>query len=82
MKEEKNIYQQIYNSVVFPVKTELSLIERIEQVYIYLEQIAKNEAQSFSNSSKANLRRAQVELQRIRLLLMEMVSKPPKEVFY
>lgn len=47
-----------------------SVIESIEHVYLCLEHIARNEAHNFSDSGKANLRRAQARLQRLRLLLL------------
>jgi hypothetical protein len=51
-----------------------SLPERIERVYLFLEQLARYEAKSFSDSSKACLRRAQAELQRMRLELYDLGS--------
>jgi hypothetical protein len=55
----------------------ISIPERIERVYVFLEQIAKNEAKSFSNSGRANLRRAQSELQRARLSLYDLAEETP-----
>ncbi|HLX90444.1 MAG TPA: hypothetical protein VKR32_02100 [Puia sp.] len=51
--------------------------ERIEKIYTSLELIATNEAKSFSNSGKANLRKSQAEIQRIRLLLYDLMGISP-----
>lgn len=56
-----------------------TLVERIEKVYICIEKIIMNEAQHFSNSGRAALRRAQAELQKIRLSLQDSPPEKPSD---
>lgn len=62
---------------------ELTILERIEKIYLHLEYIAKIEAKNFSDSGKANLRRAQADLQRVRLAIIDLsdpVTKSPETI--
>lgn len=52
------------------------LIERLEKVYTNLEYISVHDAEHFSNTGKANLRKAQSEIQRIRLSLYDLMGAP------
>lgn len=54
---------------------ELQFIECIESLYVYLERIKMTEAKLFSDSGKANLRRAQSEIQHMRLLLYDLLDE-------
>jgi len=60
---------------VKPMFPDQNIIGRIERVYNNLEYITRVEAGSFSNVGKANLRRAQAEIQRIRLALLDCLEK-------
>ena len=51
-----------------------SLAQRIELIYMYLGHIVIQEANFFSHSGKASLLRAQCELQRIGLLLLDLTA--------
>lgn len=51
--------------------SEESIVEIIEHIYLCLEHIARHEARNFSDAGKANLRRAQGGLQKLRLILLD-----------
>jgi len=53
------------------------IVERIEKTYIFLEQIALNEAKYFSNHDKARLRNARSDVQRIRLWVYDVTGTGP-----
>jgi len=59
---------------------ELQFIEGIEKLYVYLEHIKIKEAKLFSDSSKANLRRSQSELQHMRLLLYDLSEEMKSDI--
>ena len=59
---------------------ELQFIEGIEKLYVYLEHIKIKEAKLFSDSSKANLRRSQSELQHMRLLLYDLLEEMKSDI--
>lgn len=58
---------------------ELKIVERVESIYLFLERIARNSAKSFSDSDKANLRRAQSQIQRVRLWLYDVTGTTPPD---
>ncbi len=53
------------------------VVERIESLYIFLEEVAMNEARHFSNHDKGRLRRARADVQRIRLWLYDVTGMKP-----
>ena len=58
---------------------ELLFLKHIERLYVHLERIKMNEAKLFSDSGRANLRRAQSELQQMRLLLYDSLKEMKTE---
>jgi len=50
------------------------LMEPVRKIYIFGEQIKKNEAANLSDSGKGNIRRMQTSLQRLGLLMDDVVS--------
>ncbi len=56
---------------------EQQIVERIEKTYVFLEHLARTEAKFFSDAGRGNLRKAQSELQRIRLWLYDVIGSPP-----
>ena len=82
IRQTKKQLGQINNSINparhYQTDTPLQeIVEKIEKAYVYLEHIAMTEAKSFSDSGRANLRRAQSELQRARLKLDDLVGRRP-----
>ncbi|PWT73087.1 MAG: hypothetical protein C5B59_14200 [Bacteroidetes bacterium] len=70
---------QELNSVNSELKTFTSIaadnyIETLRMLYIQFELIATNDGQNLSNSSRANLRRAQAAIQKMKLLTDDLVS--------
>jgi hypothetical protein len=56
----------------------LQMAQQMERIYLYLERICITEAKNFSDSGRANFRRAQAELQRVRLLLYDLTGVMPE----
>lgn len=57
--------------------SELSLVERIENVYTALELLVKDEGPHLTERGKATLRKAQSQAQRIRLSLLDSKVDTP-----
>lgn len=82
IRQTKKHINQINNLITAPRQDRPNIplheiAEKIEKVYVYLEHIAMTEAKLFSDSARANLRRAQSELQRARLQLYDSIGPMP-----
>lgn len=73
-KNSERLYTGVESNgqAIIPIE---ELIQRLEKVYVHFEQLAVKEASRFSDSGKASLRRAQGQLQKVRLLLYHLKDK-------
>ena len=72
-------FNSVQRNVVDNLKIqELQIVEKFENIYSFPERLKMYESKAFSNSSKANLRKTQSDIQRIRLWLYDLLTTSDK----